>query len=65
MGHGQHDRLDELLDLLVEASHVVELLGGLLVEKLGLAKAGAGGDKIISFVANLASMNPDPRMKMK
>ena len=31
MGHGQHDRLDELLDLLVEASHVVELLGGLLV----------------------------------
>ena len=36
-----------------------------LVEKLGLAKAGAGGDKIISFVANLASMNPDPRMKMK
>jgi hypothetical protein len=36
-----------------------------LVEKLGLAKAGAGGDKIISFAANLASMNPDPRMKMK
>ena len=36
-----------------------------LVEKLGLAKSGAGGDKIISFVANLASMNPDPRMKMK
>ena len=36
-----------------------------LVEKMGLDKAGASGDKAIGYVANLASMNPDPQKKLK